>query len=86
MTLKSIADKAVADICKIVSTPIPGGERENISRIIEQVVIDTTISTSQRCADVMKVHSGPESDLAHKLTEQLKLEETALVTNLMGMR
>ena len=86
MSLKPIADKAVEQICEAVSTPMSNDERESVSRIVEQAVIDAALSTSQQCAHVVKFHAGPEADLAHKIAEQLKLKETALIANLMGMR
>lgn len=86
MTLKPIADKAVEQICKTVSASISDDERKNVSRIVEQAVIDAAISTSQECVSVAKFHAGPEADLAHKIAEQVKLKETALIANLMGLR
>ncbi len=86
MTLKPIADKAVDQICKTVAAPMSDDERETVSRIVEQAIIDAAVSASQQCAHVVKFHTGHEADLAHKIAEQLKLKETALIANLMGMR
>ncbi len=86
MTLKPIADKAVAQICKTVSVPMSDDERASVSRIVEQAVIDAAVRTSQECAGVVKFHTGPEADLAHKIAEKFKQAETALVANLTGMR
>ena len=86
MTLKPIADEAVAKICEVVSTPMTNDEHASVSRVVEQAVIDAAVSASQKCASVVKFHTGHEADLAHKVAEQLKLTETALIANLMGMR
>ncbi len=86
MTLKPIADKAVVQICNTVAAQMSDDERASVSRIVEQAVIDAAVSASKECAGVVKFHTGPEADLAHKIAEQLKLAETALIANLMGMR
>lgn len=86
MSLKPIADKAVVQICNTIAAQLSDDEKASISRIVEQVVIDTTASTSKECAGIVKFHSGPEADIAHKIAEELKLAETALIANLMGMR
>jgi len=86
MTLKPIVDKAVVQICNTIAAQLSEDERTSISRIVEQVAIDAAVSTSQACAGIVKFHSGPEADTAHKIAEELKLAETALIANLMGMR
>ena len=86
MSLKPIADKAAGQIFSAISTQLSDDEKANVSRIVEQVVIDTAASTSKECAGIVKFHSGPEADIAHKIDQELKLAETALIANLSGMR
>ena len=69
MTLKPIADKAVDQICNTVSAPMSDDERETVSRIVEQAIIDAAVSASQQCAHVVKFHTGHEADLAHKIAD-----------------
>ena len=86
MPLQPIAEKAVDRISEALSVSLSEEERDKISKIVEQAVIDSAVSTSQRCAHVVGAHLEHEEDKAHKLAERLKQEETALVANLMGMR
>ena len=86
MPLKPIAENAVVEIAKVLGTAMSDDQRALVSKIVEQAVIDAAVSTSQKCSDVVKFHSGHEADLAHKLAEELRLAETALIANLMGMR
>ncbi len=86
MPLKPIADEAVDQISDAISAKLSDAELEHVLKIVEQAVIDSAVSTSQKCAGVVKVHTGNEADLAHKIAEKLKQAETALIANLMGMR
>jgi hypothetical protein len=84
MALQPIADKAVQQISETIS--LSAEDRQRISRIIEQAVIDSAVSTSQRFAHVVGSHLEHEEDKAHRIRERMKQEETALIANLMGMR
>lgn len=86
MALQPIAEKAVQSINDTLSVSLSEEDREKIARIVEQAVIDSAVSASQRCATVVGAHLEHEEDKAHQITETLKREETALIANLMGMR
>ncbi len=86
MPLQSISDNAVAQICEAVSTPMSDDERARVAKIVEQAVVDSAVSMSQRCVTVVNTHAEHETDLAHKIAKKLEQEETALVANLMGLR
>ncbi|MDA4848802.1 hypothetical protein [Hoeflea poritis] len=85
MSLKSVADKAVNEICEAASS-VSEEERVAIAKIVERAVADAAVSASQRCAFIVGSHFEYEEDKAHQLAERLKQEETALIANLMGMR
>lgn len=85
MSLKSVADKAVNQICEAAS-PVSEEERAAIAKIVEKAVVDAAVGASQRCAHIIGSHFEHEEDKAHQLAERLKQEETALIANLMGMR
>lgn len=86
MPLQSIADSAVAKVCETISSPIPDDERVQIARIIEQAVMDASVTTSQRCGAAVNRDAGADADLAHKIAEQIKRTEKSLIANLMGLR
>ncbi len=48
MSLKPIADKAVVQICNTIAAQLSDDERASISRIVEQVVIDTGSQDGER--------------------------------------
>ena len=84
MALQPIADKAVQRISETLS--LSAEDRQKISRIVEQAVIDSAVSASQRCARVVGSHLEHEEDKAHRITQRLKQEETALIANLSALR
>ena len=86
MALQPIAELAVQRIDETLSVSLSDEDRAKISRIVEQAVIDSAVSASQRCANVVGAHLEHEEDKAHQISERLKKEETALIANLMGMR
>ena len=86
MPLQSIANRAVEEILDAVSAPIGSDERDKIKKIIEQAIIDASVTTSQQCGEAVNRNAGPDDDLAHKYAEKIKQTEKALIANLMGLR
>ncbi|WP_419910774.1 hypothetical protein [Hoeflea sp.] len=85
MPLKEIAANAVKQIAEQAPS-LSDADRAIVAKIVEKAVVDAAVSASQRCAHIVGSHFEHEEDKAHQLAERLKLEETALVANLMGMR
>lgn len=86
MPLKTIAEGAVKQICEQVLVSLSDDERIAVQRIVEQAIVDATVSATQRCHRIVRQQTGPEADLAHKIAEEIRDAETALIANLMGMR
>jgi hypothetical protein len=85
MPLKAITDKAVAQILE-TAPPLSDEAHARIAAIVEQAVLDSSVSTAQRCVHVVGAHLEHEEDKAHQLTDRLEQEQTALTANLMSMR
>jgi len=85
MPLKAITDKAVAQIFEAAPS-LPDEARGQIARIVEQAVLDSAVSMSQRCVHIVGTHLEHEEDKAHQLAEKLQREQMVLTTNLMAMR
>jgi hypothetical protein len=86
MSLKSLADEAVAQISKTASDPLTGPETEAISKIIEHVLVKAVNQTTEKCASAAVICCGPEADLAHKIAEEVDRAQYALIANLTSMR
>ncbi len=86
MALKPLADNAVTQIENAISANLSDAERDAVARIVEQAIIDAVNDVTKRCAAATSRHVGHDADKAHKIAEELKLQQTALVSNLEGLR
>jgi len=86
MPLQKIAENAIEQIRNTVSPPLSDGDIKKVSKIIDQAIIDAAVRTSKSYRNVVANNSDPEDDLAHKIAKKIKLKETALIANLIGLR
>jgi len=87
MTLKKLADDTVAALEKAFPTvSISEDERQQISRIIEKSLIKTVEQTTLTHHNVTRNCCGPEADIAHKISEEVRRANVALTANLMALR
>jgi hypothetical protein len=86
MTLKSLADEAVAQISKTVSEALTEPETEAISKIIEHALIKAVNQATEKYTSAAVICCGPEADLAHKIAEEVDRAQYALIANLTSMR
>ena len=86
MSLKSLADEAVVEISKSLSTTLTESETRAISKIIEHALIKAVNQASEKCTDAAVICCGPEADLAHKIAEEVDRAQYALIANLTSMR
>ena len=87
MTLKKLADETVAALEQAFPTvSISEEERSKISRIIEKTLIKTVERATQTHSKATANCCGPEADIAHKISEEVRRANIALTANLMALR
>ena len=86
MSLKNLADQAVAEIDKSLPIDLTDEESAAVAKIVENTLVEAVGQTSRSCRDAAVVCCGPEADMAHKIAEEVKLARKALIANLMGPR
>ncbi len=86
MSLRSLADEAVTEILKSVSSPLSKEEAEAVSKIIQHTLIKAVNQATEKCTKAAVVCCGPEADLAHKIAEEADRAQYALIANLTSMR
>ena len=86
MPLKQLADKAIDQISGSISAALSDDERARVSHIVEQAIIDAVSQLHVRYEGVVKAQTGPEADTAHKIAEEMRQAQTALIANLSAMR
>jgi hypothetical protein len=86
MTLEEISKQTFLKILAAVGDSLPEQNQRQINQIVDTAIYETAVCTRQACAQVVKFHTGPEADIAHKIDENLRRLENALIENLKAMR
>lgn len=86
MELKKRADQAVGEICQALDVTAAVAREHGIAAIVEQAMIDAVLTASSRSTSVVQTVCEHEMDMAHKLAAEIDRANTALITNLTGMR
>ena len=63
----------------------PQLSREEIENIL-QAIIDAVLEERSRCATVVKTICSADKDLAHKIADEIRRNEEALIANLSSLR
>ena len=65
----------------------PSSEHSGLAvKLIEQAIIDAYRESAKHCTKVASQSLGPDSDLAHKLADELRRENLLLVANLSSLQ
>lgn len=87
MTLKKLADETIDALEQAFPTvDISDEERQKIVRIIEKSLIKTVEQTTQSHNKATSNCCGPEADMAHKISEEVRRANVALIANLSALR
>ena len=87
MTLKQLADETVEELERAFpDVEISDDTRQKISKIVEQTLIKTVQQAEQAHRTAITVSCGPEADMAHKITEEVRRANIALTANLSALR
>ncbi|MFQ5994677.1 MAG: hypothetical protein ACE5K1_06250 [Acidiferrobacterales bacterium] len=80
------AQSAAKTVCAMLhTTPSTDLERQ-VTEVIERTLIDAVLEDGERCARVAMECCSADQDLAHKIAEEIRRRQTALVANLSSMR
>ncbi len=61
-------------------------QAQAVSAVIREVVIKAILESRSTCVDAARQCCSADRDLAHKISEEIRLANTALVANLSSMR
>ena len=86
MTLQEISNQTAVKILALFKDQPSASKAKEIELIVDTAVFDAAVSMRQSCAKVVKFHAGAEADIAHKIDENLRRMENALIENLKAMR
>ncbi len=86
MSFREQADKAVQAVAEALgATPTPE-QAKAAADVIERAIIDSFRDGAVRSAKVAKDCGAEDRDLAHKIADEIRRANTALIANLSSMR
>ena len=86
MDLKDRAEITARAVCDILLTEPPENVRGQVTEIIENAMLSAVLDDGERCTKLIMEHCGADRDLAHKIAEDIRRAQTALIANLSSMR
>ena len=84
MSIKQLADNTTKEILKSLANDVD--QSDNIAWIVEKALLTVLREAREGCVDVVNVCCSPDRDLAHKIADELRMKEKALIANLSSLR
>ena len=86
MSLGSRAEKATTSIAELLGSDLDPEHAKEIKKIVEAAMIDAYRDCTERNAKAALQVCEPDLDKAHKIAEEMRRANTALIANLSAMR
>lgn len=86
MNFKTRAADIAKKVYRILDTTPSAAARNEVAELIERALMDAALEDSEECAKVAMVCCSPDRDLAHKIAEEIRRKNVALIANLSSMR
>ena len=80
------ADEATRSVFEAMGVSPTPDQTKQITKIIEQAMIDAYRDSAESCVKATQECCSPDLDLAHKIADEIKRANTALIANLSSMR
>lgn len=86
MELKQKAQEAVDRIGTIVGADLSADQRKAVDAVIEDLVIEAMRECAATCGHAASACCSEDEDMAHKVAQEVKQAQEALVANLSSLR
>ncbi len=86
MSFREQADKATQAAAAALGTTLTPDQAKAVADVIERAIIDSYRDAAARCAKVASECCAEDRDLTHKVADQIKRANTALIANLSSLR
>lgn len=86
MKLHQYVETATEEVFKALDTEPSEEQSAAIAAVIQEAVIKAALESRSKCVDVAQECCTGHHDLAHKITEEIRLANNALIANLSSMR
>lgn len=84
MSIRQLADGATQEILTCLGQDAQ--KSDDVSRIVEQALAEAVRQTQDGCLEVVNVCCSADQDLAHKIADEVRKKEHALIANLSSLR
>ena len=84
MSIRKVADDAAKEI--LASLGASTDKTDDVSHIVEKALLAVMRDTHVEYANVVNVCCSADQDLAHKISDELRQKEKALIANLSSLR
>lgn len=86
MNFKTRAADIAKKVYQILDTAPSAAARNEVAELIERALMDAALEDSEECAKVAMGCCSADRDLAHKIAEEIRRKNVALIANLSSMR
>jgi hypothetical protein len=86
MTFRTQAEQTAQAIVDTLGAAPSAAQSKQIADLIERAIIDSYQDAAGRCANVAREFFSADKDLAHKVADEIRRANIALIANLSSMR
>lgn len=86
MNFKNRAAGIAKKVCQVLDATPSADAQKQVAELIERALMDATLEDSEECAKVAMVCCSADRDLAHKIADEIRRKNVALIANLSSMR
>jgi len=86
MTIQKNADAAIDAIAEALGVNPSADQAKAVNRVVQDAIIRSVLDERQRCATLATDVCSADLDLAHKISDQIRKGEAALIANLSSLR
>jgi hypothetical protein len=79
MKLRERAESIANSVFAALQASPSDDQAKKATDVIERGIIDVVLEERQRCAKVAIAHGTPDADMAHKIAEEIRRVDKALV-------
>lgn len=86
MNIRDRAESTAKSVCEALHAKPSADLQKQIADLIERALADATVEDSEECAQVAMDCCLADRDLAHKIADEIRRKNLALIANLSSMR
>ena len=86
MNITERAESAAKAAYAVLQVTPSEGQDRSVTDAIEQAIINAVLEESTRCTNVVLECCSPDLDTAHKVAQEIRRANQALIANLSSMR